>query len=138
MKTSDTLRAAAEMLRRTDTRGTRTPSAKTEARREMKHEANRLALRSANEAGYRRGKDEQDRELNTRHDQAINVLRNAVAMIEANTIALMDREHTKGWLELVAYQNRTNPDSAVIIMSMRAVNAIARELTRAYDKEKQS
>jgi hypothetical protein len=122
----------------TDTRGTRSPSLKTLKRRENKAEVHRLALRSANEAGYRRGKDEQDRDLNTRHDAEINVLRNQVASIESDTVATMDREHTKGWLELVAYQNRTNPDSTVIIMSMRAVNAIARELTRAYDKEKQS
>jgi hypothetical protein len=108
-------------------------------RARVAREAARVAaLQSANEAGYRRGKDEQDRELNTRHDAEINVLRNQVVSIAGDTVALMDREYVKGWLASNAYFNETCPEDEIAVMSVNTTNAIARELTRAYDKEKQS
>lgn len=103
-------------------------------------DAYNLAISSAREAGYRKGKgkDEADRALTTAHDAEINTLRNQVATIQGDTIAIMDREFVKGWLALVAHQNQTQPSIEIGIITVRLANAIARELSRAYDKEKQT
>jgi hypothetical protein len=58
-----------------DTRGTRTPSARTILCRESKAEKQRLATASANAAGYRRGRDEQDRLNTIRQDAEVNTRR---------------------------------------------------------------
>jgi hypothetical protein len=121
-----------------DTRGTRSPSPRTLLRRQAKAEKQRLAIASANEAGYRRGRDEQDRLNTIRQDAEVNILRNQIADIQAATIATMDREFVKGWLAVCEFQNRINPSAETFTISMRQANAIARELSRAYDKEKQS
>jgi hypothetical protein len=96
-----------------------------------------LAIASARAAGYRKGKDEADRALTTAHDNEINKLRNHVAAIESETMALMDREQVKGMVDLIT-TNGTSPDIQRWVMSVAMVNAMARELTRAYDKEKQA
>jgi hypothetical protein len=70
-----------------------------------------------------------------RHDAEINVLRNRVAEIAASTIAGMDRETVTCWIALSAMPYDRRLPFAV---SAATVGAILRELTRAYDKEKQS
>lgn len=115
-----------------------TPSQRLRAAAKDKADARQLALMSANNAGYRRGRDDRERELNTTHNNAINVLRNQVATIQMDTVAIMDREFAKGFLATLAASNQFNPTAEVSMVSIRMANAIARELTRAYDKEKQA
>lgn len=119
-----------------DTRGTHTPSVKTLERRAKKAEAHNAAVQSAHQAGYRKGFD--DRAHDRAQDNEINKLRNQIAAIQGETIAIMDRSLVKDTLDLIAHRNKTDPDGSIWIMSVATINAFAREMTRAYDKEKQS
>ena len=51
-----------------------------------------------------------------------------------NIIERMDREMVQGWMNVMEEMNRLNPGAKMFTMSIQMVNAICRELGRAYER----